>query len=410
MKTTTERLAARLDDFVDEIGAALGSQPQRKRFAQYALGLLLPGDRKSMEPMAARVDPDHAMARYKTFQRFISVSRWDDLAVRRAAFWWAEPALLGGQPPLAWVIDDTGFPKQGKESVFVQRQYSGTLGKVGNCQVAVSLSICTETQSFPLDFELYMPESWANDWGRRHQCKVPTDLRFRTKPRIALALIARAIRDGIPTGPIVSDSGYGDGRPFRQELDSLGAVFVLGVHAPTTVYRPAAVGGEEVVLSVLDLGVRVGRRALRRIKWRDGTKGKLASRFFAIRVSIPAESDVIGQLQPEQRWLLIEWPRREPKPTKFWFSNLAEETTIERLVLLAKNRAWIERDYEDLKGELGLDHFEGRSYGGWHHHVSVCIAAFAFLLTERGEAFFPSALASLAPPGDHRPRGHAIAA
>ena len=191
MSQPSERLLARMEEFVGTIGATL-SVPQRRRFAEYAQGLPLPGERKSMEPLAARLDPEHAMARYKTFQRFISVSSWDDHAVRHAGFRFAERALLRGKPPLAWLVDDTGFPKQGKHSVFVQRQYSGTLGKVGNCQIGVSLSVCTEDQSLPLDFELYMPEKWAKDRARRKAFKVPAGLKFRTKPEIALELIERA--------------------------------------------------------------------------------------------------------------------------------------------------------------------------------------------------------------------------
>jgi SRSO17 transposase len=199
--------AARVEQSVDTITAGM-TKPQRHRFAEYALGLLLPGERKSMEPIATRIDPEQPMARYKTFERFISVSGWDDHAVRRAALRWAMPALLKEEAPLGWIIDETGYPKKGTHSVFVQRQYSGTLGKVANCQVAVSLSVATAHQSLPIDFELYMPKVWADDPARRGACKVPAQLQFRSKPEIALELIEAALRDEVPVAPVLADSLY----------------------------------------------------------------------------------------------------------------------------------------------------------------------------------------------------------
>jgi SRSO17 transposase len=414
MRQIDERLAARMDEFVNAIGHALGTRPQRKRFAEYALGLLLPGERKSMEPLAARIDPEHAMARYKTFQRFISVSEWDDRAVRRAAFWWAEPAVLGGKPPFAWLLDDTGFPKQGKHSVFVKRQYSGTLGKTGNCQVAVSLSVCTETESVPVDFELYMPKEWATDRGRREVCKVPRALKFRTKPEIALNLIESALRDEIPAAPVVSDSAYGDDSTFRMTLDVLGLDYLLGVHASATVYTPAGLRTPKSWLNVQQVGSALGTRRFQEVTWREGTKSKLSSRFAALRVRARRDGGAVFRSESEQQlWLLIEWPHDESKPTKFWFSNLPAHTKLECLVRYAKCRDLIEGDYQDLKSEIGLDHFEGRSYVGWHHHVTMCLAAYAFLISERSNAFPPSKLEldSLAPPlRNLRPRGSAAAA
>lgn len=390
MSQPSERLLARMGRFVGTLGAAL-SAPQRRRFAEYAQALLLPGERKSMEPLAARMDPEHAMARYKTFQRFISVSSWDDRAVRRAGFRWAEPGLLCKRAPLAWLVDDTGFPKQGKHSVFVQRQYSGTLGKVGNCQIAVSLSVCTERQSLPLDFDLYMPEKWASDRVRRKACKVPPALKFRTKPQIALDLIDAALRDGIPVAPVVGDSAYGEDSVFRETLDLFGLDYMLGVHAPTTVYTPTQIKSPKAWLSALEVGRALGRRAFKTVSWREGSKQELQSEFVALRVRARRDGGAVFRAEGDHElWLLIEWPKAEAEPTKFFFSNRPTTEPIAKLVLLAKCRNWIERDYQDLKGELGLDHFEGRSYVGWQHHVSMCLAAYAFLLAEQSEAFPPS--------------------
>ena len=237
MEEQVVRLEGRIEQFVETVTAGM-TKPQRRRFAEYALGVVLPGDRKSMEPMAARIDPERPMARYKTFQRFISVSGWDDHTVRQAAFRWAQPALLSGGPPLGWTVDDTGYPKKGAHSVFVHRQYTGTVGKVTNCQVGVSLSVVTEHQSLPVDFDLYMPQVWADDPARRVQCKVPEELKFRTKPEIALELIEAALRDNVPVAPVLADSGYGDDGSFRSTLDLLGLDYMVGVHAPTTVLPP----------------------------------------------------------------------------------------------------------------------------------------------------------------------------
>jgi SRSO17 transposase len=405
-----DNLALRMGEFTAHIGRALGSLPQRKRFAEYALGLLLPGERKSMEPLASRIDPEHAMARFKTFQHFIGCAEWSDRAVRRAAFSWARPVIEGSGPVLAWIFDDTGFLKQGKHSVFVQRQYSGTAGKVCNCQVAVSMSLATEALSMPLDYELYMPESWANDPERRLEAKVPLDLPFRTKPEIALDIIDRALADGIPVAPVVVDSGYGDNGPLRAALDLLGLEYVAEIKAKTTVVAGDDPSGPPV--SVQQLAASLSAGAFRRVTWREGTKGKMTARFATRRVLVP--SDEGGGFRADTKLtLLIEWADGATAPSKFWLANLPKHTSRKRLVRLAHIRWRVERDYEDLKQELGLDHYEGRGYVGWNHHVSVCLAAFAFLLRENALGFSPSGanFQRLRPPTrEVRPRGSAAAA
>jgi SRSO17 transposase len=394
--------------FMDHVGQALGSRPQRKRFAQYALGLLLPGERKSMEPMAARIDPEHAMARFKTFQHFIACSDWDDLAVRQAAYRWAEPALAQAGPMVAWVIDDTGFLKKGMHSVFVSRQYTGTAGKVCNCQVAVSLTVATETLSMPLDFELYMPEVWAKDFSRREEAKVPRELWFRPKPEIALELIEEALRIGVPRAPVVVDSNYGTNGPFRAELEQLGLEYVAEVASSTTVLPPGAARP----VSVRRLGARMQRRSFRRVSWREGTKGTMSAHFALRRVRLPAPRGG-GSRTEAERLLLIERAEAESAPRKYWLVRLHQPAALEQIVSLAHCRWRIERDYQDLKEELGLDHYEGRSYVGWNHHVSICLAAYAFVLRERALGFPPGAerferLLPTAAPA--RPRGSAAAA
>jgi SRSO17 transposase len=405
-----DRLALRMGEFTAHIGRALGSLPQRKRFAEYALGLLLPGERKSMEPIAARIDPKHTMARFKTFQNFIGCSDWDDHAVRRAAYTWAQPVIERSGPVLAWIFDDTGFVKQGKHSVFVQHQYTGTAGKLCNCQVAVSMSIATEALSMPVDYDLYMPETWVSDAERRMEAKVPADLEFRTKPQIALDMIDRALSDGIPPAPAVMDSGYGDNGPFRATLDCMGMEYVAEIKAKTTVI----VGDDPKApsISVRDLAASLPPSAFRRVTWREGTKGKMSARFATRRVLVPDDEGKEFRKDPKLT-LLIEWVDGEAAPKKFWLANLPKGTTRKRLVRLAHIRWRVERDYEDLKQELGLDHYEGRGYVGWNHHVSVCLAAFAFLLRERALGFPPrgASFQALCPrPVEVRPRGSAAAA
>jgi SRSO17 transposase len=411
-----------MGQFVESLTVGM-SRPQRARFAEYALALLLPGDRKSMEPMAARIDPEHPMARYKTFQRFISVSQWDDHAVRRQAFWWAEPELLGGKAPLAWLVDDTGFLKKGTHSVFVHRQYTGTAGKVTNCQIGVSLSVASEQQSLPIDFTLYMPEAWAEDWGRRANCDVPRDLVFLTKPELALDQIERAKRDGIPLAPLVADCGYGNNGEFRASLDAQQLEYALEIQATTTVKRPVKGPGSRVAkptIAVAKLAQLVGAARFTQVRWRPGTKGPMKSRFYVTDVQLPHDAGAKFR-EGRQLRLLVEWPKASSQPTKFWLCSLSRRLRLRPLVVLAKARWMIERDYEDLKGELGLDHFEGRSHIGWNHHASLCLAAYAFLITERAGAFPPGghgqpsveqleALAPAAATWDPRRAGRAAAA
>lgn len=405
-----DKLALRMGEFTTHIGKALGSQPQRKRFAEYALGLLLPGERKSMEPIASRIDPEHTMARFKTFQRFVGCSEWDDHAVRRAAYTWAQPVLARSGGVLAWIFDDTGFVKQGQHSVFVQRQYTGTVGKVCNCQTAVSMSIANQALSVPLDYELYMPETWANDSERRLEAKVPKTLKFRTKPEIALDIIDRALADGIPVAPVVVDAGYGDNGPFRAALDLLGLEYVAAVKGKTTVVVSDDPKAPRV--NVQDFAASLPAGAFRRVTWREGTKGKMTARFATRRVLAPSDDGSVFRTDAKLT-LLIEWADGDAGPGKFWFANLPKHTSRKRLVRLAHIRWRIERDYEDLKQELGLDHYEGRGYVGWNHHVSVCLAAFAFLLRENALGFSPSGsnFQRLRPPAiEVRPRGRAAAA
>lgn len=378
----------RLRQFFDRVGDVLANKKRRASFAMYALGLLSEGERKSMEPIAARAcaDPDEVDAVKQRLGHFMIDSAWSDHDVRHVAARHAVSAMVEREPITAWILDDTGFLKQGTHSVGVQRQYTGSAGKVTNCQIAVSLSIATETEHVPIDFELYLPKSWVEDAKRRKEARIPKEIVFKTKPELALEMLKRAVADDVPRGMVLGDSGYGDSFDFRAGVRALGLDYAVGVHSPTTVWRLDRNGrrrGEPI--SVRDLGLN-RQRAFRRISWREGTKKTLSSRFCVERVVVAHDGGV-----GEELTLLIEWPDGETAPTKFTLITVERHLPKRYLVHLVKQRWRTERVYEDLKGELGLDHYEGRRFPGWHHHVSVALCCYAFVVAERVRHFPPTA-------------------
>jgi SRSO17 transposase len=381
----------RLGEYFAEIGDALGHELRRESFAMYAMGLLGDGERKSAEPIAARAcgDARLADAYHQRLIHFLGDSPWNDRDVRRIAVRYSTAAMAAREPVTAWIIDDTGFLKQGTHSVGVQRQYTGSAGKVTNCQVGVSLSIATRSEHVPADFELYLPESWANDPARRREGHIPDDVQFKTKPELALDMLRRAIDDELPRGIVMADAAYGNSSAFRNEIRWLGLDYAVGVEAPTKVWRANKLDcryGDPI--SVHDLGVEIGAKRFRRVTWREGTKERLSSRF-ALRRVVPWQEDEWKPAEREAVWLLIEWPPHESKPTKFSFATLPPGISTKKLVRIVKERWRTERVYEDLKGELGLDHFEGRRFRGWHHHVSVALVCFSFIVAERVRRFSP---------------------
>lgn len=390
----------RLGEYLnDRIGRHLGRREQKESFALYAHGILADGERKSVEPIAARATGsgdeheqegvlcERMQARLLNFLRD---SPWDDRSVRREAARYAIEALEKQEPVTTWILDDTGFPKQGKHSVGVQRQYSGTLGKIGNCQIGVSLTIATKHEHVPIDFALYMPKSWTDDAVRREKARVPEDLVFKTKPDLALDLITRAVEDKIPGDIVLVDSAYGGSSAFRNTVRMFGFDFGVAVTASTKVWALDTIErrrGEPV--RALELGIELGRRAFRRLTWRVGVGGKLSSRFAFRRVKV-AHDDGTDAGDREPLWLVMEWPEGEPAPTKFILTTLPRRMSKKQIVRIIKERWRTERAYEELKGELGLDHFEGRSFPGWHHHVSVVLSCYAFIVSERVRRFSPS--------------------
>jgi SRSO17 transposase len=413
---------------MDGLAKAAGHADRGVPLRSYCTGLLLPGERKSVEPMAARLAPHNVRRMHQSLHHVVADAPWSDEAVLDRALDFVLPAMLERGPVVAWVVDDTGFPKKGNHSVGVARQYCGQIGKQDNCRVAVSLSVTTETSSMPVAFRLYLPEVWAQDSERREKAGVPPEVLFRTKPEIALAQIRRARDRGIPEGVVLADAGYGTDTGFRAELTKLELRYVVGIQSTATVWKPGqepkpapryrGVGRPPRLLqrdarhqpvSVQELAVSLPAAAWKNVAWRQGVKQKLRSRFAAIRVR-PAHRDY-WQAEPHpEEWLLIEWPKDEAQPTKYWLSTLPPEISLTGLARMAKHRWIIERDYEELKQELGLGHFEGRGWRGFHHHATLCLAAYGFLVAERNR-FSPSArigdLGLPAPdlPADFRPRG-----
>jgi SRSO17 transposase len=355
---------------------------------------------------------------------------WSDEAILESVRGQVLTAMKQSGPVAAWIVDDTGFPKKGTHSVGVARQYCGQLGKQDNCQVAVSLSVATYHASLPVAWRLYLPESWASDGERRKAARVPEEIHFQTKPMIALGHIRQAVEQGVPKAPVLADAGYGHETRFREGITELGLRYVVGVQENTTVWRPGELpprkkrrkgrgrpptrlqrDTDHQPVSVQQLAREMPDRAWKTVTWREGTKQKLRSRFAAVRVR-PAHRDHLRSEPYPEEWLLIEWPASEAEPTKYWLSTLPAHSRLSALVRLAHHRWILERDYEELKQELGLGHYEGRGWRGFHHHASLCIAAYGFLVMERTR-FSPSAragrleLRAARIPPDFQPRGAA---
>jgi len=429
-QSSEERFSAYVEELVSVIGHADRAKPLR----DYCQGLMLPCERKSVEPMAAVTAPDRTAAQHQSLLHFVGEGRWSDERVLAKIRQTVLPSIERHGPIEAWIIDDTGFPKKGTHSVGVARQYCGQLGKQDNCQVAVSLSLANTHASLPVAYRLYLPDAWACDTARRKKTGVPEEIVFQTKPEIALDQIRAACAAGLPRGVVLMDAGYGTHIDLRTAVTALELPYVAGILSNTTVWAPGTgplppkpyVRGrgrptkqlrrdaEHQPVKVKDLAFSLPTKAWRTITWREGTNVPLKSRFARLRIRIAHRDFNRSEPWPEE-WLLIEWPKGEEQPTKYWLSTLPENIGFARLVDLAKLRWRIERDYQELKQEVGLGHFEGRGWRGFHHHATLCIAAYGFLISER-ETIPPSAprptalFSQLAVPDGYRPRGSAIAA
>jgi len=385
---------ARFAAYIETLASVIGHADRTGPLRDYCTGLILPGDRKSVEPMAARTAPARVSAQHQSLLHFVGVGNWSDDKVLAKVREWVLPAIEKHGPIEAWIIDDTGVPKQGRHSVGVQPQYCGQLGKEANCQVAVSLSIANHFASLPVAHRLYLPKDWAEDHARREKAGVPADIRFKSKPRIALELIERACAAGFARGVVLIDLDYGRDSRLRTEITALGLTYVVGIQ-PITLVWPPGVGpkrrgkplnntgrrDQPDLVSAKEVALALPKRAWRTIRWREGSADWLSSRFARVRVRV-GHNQAIPELVA-QEWLLIEWPENEAKPSKYWLSTLPADVSFRRLVDVAKMRWRIERDYQELKQEIGLGHYEGRGWRGFHHHATLCIATYGFLIAER---------------------------
>ena len=415
-------VGSRFERYAEKMIETLGHADRATPARWYLRGLMLPGQRKSVEPMAARVHPQDVESAHQSMHRLVADSDWSDAALLSAVAREVVPVLSReGQAPCFWIIDDTSYRKWGKHSVGVARQYCGHLGKTENCQVAVSFTLATEGGSLPLNYRLYLPQEWTRNKKRCQGAGVPKAIGFATKGEIARTQIEQALVVGIPRGTVLMDAAYGDEAHMREWLSTRQLSYALGVRPGTTVWwgehqpapapRKRAYGrprtrvrrtARHQPISVFDLARALPAASWRTIEWREGTNTPLASRFARVRCRAAH-----GDRPREQEWLLIEWPRGESEPTHYFLSNLPETVSLEELVATTKMRWRIERDYLELKQELGLGHYEGRNWRGFHHHASLCIAAYGFLMLERLAGVKKNAARLQAPtlPESFRPRG-----
>jgi SRSO17 transposase len=425
---STQESEARFVNYIEKLASIIGHKDREGPLRDYSVGLLTAHGRKSVEPLAAATTPARVSQQHQSLLHFVGQAPWSDDAVLAKVLQLTLPAIERHGAIEAWIIDDTGFPKKGKHSVGVARQYCGQLGKQDNCQVAVSMSIANHHASLPIAWRLYLPEDWSNDAERRRKAGVPADVTFKTKPQIALEQIEHACESGIARGVVLMDAGYGADTGLRDGVTALGLPYAAGIGPNTSVWAPGTAplppkpwsgkgrpttrlrrDAEHQPVAVKALALSLPKDAWQTIAWREGVDAALTSRFARVRVR-PAHRDYnLSEPRPEE-WLVIEWPEGEDEPLKYWLSTLAADIGFDKLVDMTKLRWRIERDYRELKQELGLGHYEGRGWRGFHHHATLCIAAYGFLVSERetippsGSAW-PARFEKPAFPDGYRPRG-----
>ncbi len=392
----------RFEAYLSRLCEALGHADREGPMREYCTGLMLPLKRKSVEPIAALVEPHALSAKHQSLLHFVGNSSWSDEALLHSVHDYVMERVPGERRKgFVLVVDDTGHPKQGRDSVGVARQYCGMLGKTDNCQVAVSVSKANALMSLPLTYGLYLPQEWVKDAARRKPAKVPQDVGFATKPQIALKQLASVRGQGMAAGvrAVLADSAYGNEYAFRQGIAELGLRYAVEIKHTSKVWGPGQgplppapwkgtgrvprrwrKDPKQPAQSVKSLTLALPASAWRVLRWREGTNETLQSRFARVRVTAAHDAD---QHAPEQEWLLVEWPEGEKAPTKYWLSNLPKSISMTKLIDTVKMRWRIERDYQELKQEFGLSHYEGRGWRGFHHHATLTIAAYAFLMAER---------------------------
>ena len=424
---------ARFRVYVADVTSVLGHADRVEPFEAYCVGLLTAEGRKSVEPLAAVTAPERTAAQHQSLLHVVANAPWSDRAVLTRVRERVLPLLTREEPIQGLIIDDTGFPKKGEHSVGVARQYCGQVGKQDNCQVAVSLSVATHQGSLPIAYRLYLPKDWADDPVRRAKTGIPDDIVFQTKPEIALQQVRQALADGVPKAVALMDPAYGNDSKLRAGLTELEVPYVAGILPTTMVWRPGETplppepkkpgrgrpatrlrrDEKHQPASAKALALELAADAWQQVTWRDGSNTPLTSRFARWRVRPAHDDDKRSEPAPEE-WLLIEWPEGEAEPDHYWLSTLPADISLERMVDQTKMRWRIERDYLELKQEVGLGHYEGRGWRGFHHHATLCIAAYGFLISEK-ETIPPSGPAwtrrrpGFALPAGYRPRGSATA-
>lgn len=415
-------LERRFERYCDGVVSTLLHVDREQPARWYIKGLMLPGERKSVEPMAARVHPEQVRSAHQSMHHLVADAPWSDEAMLSAVAERVLPKLMEAAGAVHWIVDDTGFPKKGKHSVGVARQYCGQTGKQDNCRVAVSLSIASERGSLPVGYQLYLPREWADDDERRGKVGVPEEVMFKTKPELAMQQIEAALAGGLPRGVVLADAAYGDETAWRERLAGHGLTYAVGARPGTTVWwgehqplagplppgrrgrprRRLMRDDTHQPIAVADVARALPGQAWRSVTWRKGASGPLGSRFARVRVRA-AHRD-----RPrDEEWLIIEWAEGADEPAHYWFSNLPKRIAWQAMAATVMGRWRIERDYEELKQELGLGHYEGRNWRGFHHHASLCIAAYGFLTLERLAGSKKNAARFKAPalPEGFRPRG-----
>lgn len=412
----------RFDSYLDRLALTMAHADRVEPLRAYCSGLVAPGEAKSVEPIAALTDPENVSAQHQSLLHFVGQARWSDYAVMAEARDYAVSGLERHGPMERYIIDDTGFAKKGKSSVGVANQYIGCLGKNANSQVTVTVSVANQVGSVPVGRQLYLPKKWADDMERRKKARVPEEIEFAPKWAIAVDLLEAHLMDDSHTLghlPVNADAGYGDVREFRQALRDMSLPYTVGVKKTTQVVALSLDSGDaETIGSWKPTGLATSAKALAQslpeqawqtIDWREGTRGTMSSRFAMLRVRIPAGYDG-NQPGDEEETLLVEWPENEPEPTRYWLST--EGLTLAASVNAAKARWMIERDYQEMKTNFGLDKYQGRGWIGFHHHWTLCIAMYAFAVAERSR-FSPLGTLPTVPievpglPNNYRPRGAA---
>ena len=380
-------MAGRLVSYLDKVRRAVGNTPRMKSLSTYCAGLLSSEKRKTVESIAAAASakPMECDALYQRVLHTVGQAAWDDAKVRYVAETYVIDAMTAREQISQWIIDDTGLIKQGSHSVGVKRQYTGTAGKVTNCQVTTSLVVSTASTQAPVDLRIYLPKEWTDSLQRRAEAKIPDHVVFQTKPELALDLVVSALNRGTPRGRVCADSAYGDSSAFRAGLRERNLDMAVGIKAATSAWSVDGNGRRRGPKTSVEAIAR--RLEYRRITWRHGTKGAMTSSFGARRIVTCREYVDHGLVEPV--WLLVERPERKGSDAKYALLTDGPNVQVANLAHQWKERYRTERAYQDAKQNVGFDDYQGRSFLGWHHHATAVVVCCAFLVAEQCRLYSP---------------------